>query len=125
MAKQIKVLIVEDEEIISKALATKLGKNKFNITLAMDGATGLELAKKEMPDIVLLDLIMPKMSGFEVLEKIKKDPATNKIPVVILSNLDDSSYLKKGIEAGAAEYMVKTRTNLEEIIAKIHEIVKV
>ena len=123
MTNKIKVLVVEDEEIIGKALQSKL-QNDFDFTIAKNGELGLEQAKTIIPDVVLLDLIMPKMSGFEVLEKLKKDSTTKDIPVMILSNLDDSTYLKKAEGLGALDYMVKTKTNLEEIKNKIHEVTK-
>ncbi|MDP3964674.1 MAG: response regulator [bacterium] len=125
MPKNITVLVVEDEEIISQALKSKLEKIKeFNVKLAMDGEAGFEAAKSEKPDVILLDLIMPKMSGFDVLNKLKDDPDTKNIPVVILSNLDDSAYIKKAQDGGALDYLVKTRTNLEEIIDKVKASVK-
>ncbi|MDD5342717.1 MAG: response regulator [Patescibacteria group bacterium] len=124
MNNKITVLVVEDEDIISKALKTKLEKNDFIIELARNGNDGVEFAKTKKPNIILLDLIMPKMSGFEVLEKLKADPTTKEIPVLILSNLDDSSYIKKARDFGVAEYLVKTKTNLEEIKTKIHEYTK-
>ncbi len=123
MADKIKVLVVEDEEIIGKALQTKL-QNEFNFTIAKNGEEGVEQAKAILPDVILLDLIMPKMSGFEVLEKLKRESSTKQIPIMILSNLDDSAYLKKAEGLGAIHYMVKTKTNLEEIKNKIHEVTK-
>ncbi len=121
MTDKIKVLVVEDEEIIGRALKSKL-KNDFEITIAVDGEDGVAQAKAIKPNIIFLDLIMPKMSGFEVLEKLKRDDATSNIPVIILSNLDDSAYLKKAKDMGAFDYMVKTKTNLEEIKTKINEL---
>ena len=123
MAEKTKILVVEDEEIICKALKTKL-QIDFDITVASNGEQGLATAKSVKPDIIFLDLIMPKMSGFEVLEKLKIDANTSSIPVIILSNLDDSAYLKKAKDLGAVDYMVKTKTNLEEIKSKIHELTK-
>lgn len=121
MAEPIRVLIIEDEEIISQALQKKLVKDNFVLLVAKDGETGLKIAFEQKPQVILLDLLMPKVSGFEFLRKAKENEATKNIPILVLTNLDDSSYLKKAIDLGAAEYLVKTRTNLEELKNKLRQ----
>lgn len=122
--QQVTVLVVEDEEIISKALQTKLEKNNFIIKVARDGETGLTLAASSKPDVILVDLLMPKVSGFEFLRRLKENTDLKNIPTIVLTNLDDTSYQKKAMDLGAAEYLVKTRTNLDELKVKIHQYAK-
>ncbi len=120
----ITVLVVEDEDIISKALQTKLEKNNFSIRVAREGEAGLALAASAKPDVILVDLLMPKVSGFEFLRRLKENSDLKSIPAIVLTNLDDTSYQKKAMDLGAAEYLVKTRTNLDELKNKIHEYAK-
>ncbi|MFA5107430.1 MAG: response regulator [Patescibacteria group bacterium] len=120
----ITVLVVEDEEIISKALQTKLEKNNFSIHVAREGEAGLAMAASAKPDVILVDLLMPRVSGFEFLRRLKENSELKSIPAIVLTNLDDTSYQKKAMDLGAAEYLVKTRTNLDELKNKIHEYAK-
>ncbi len=119
MAKQKKkILIVEDDKFLIKAYEIKFRKEGFDIMLAGDGLAGLESAKKK-PDLVILDLMLPKLNGFELLEHIKKDEQLKKIPVVVLSNLGQKADMDKVMSLGAADYLVKTEYSLEEIIKKV------
>ena len=114
-----KILFIEDESALQRAASQVLTEEGFQVLSALDGELGLELARKEAPDLILLDLIVPKKSGFEVLEELKKDPATKNIPVVILSNLEGSSDVERAISAGATTYLVKTNYRLGEVVEKI------
>jgi|SRR3989344_2967698 len=114
-----KILFVEDEEALQRAMGTMLEQKGFNVIRAMDGDIGLATARKEMPDLILLDLILPKKNGFEVLTEIKKDPAIKSIPVIVLTNLEGSEDVEKAISLGAMTYLVKANYNLSDIFGKI------
>jgi DNA-binding response OmpR family regulator len=89
---------------------------------AIDGEDGLRLAKIEKVDLVLLDLVLPEMDGFEVLVKLKKNSATSKIPVIILSNLGEEEKIEKGLKIGASDYLVKSDLNPGDIVKRIESI---
>lgn len=114
-----KIVFIEDEEITSKIVGEELTEAGFNVVKAFDGKAGLELIKTEAPDLVLLDIMMPKMQGFEVLEAAKKDPKTKDIPVIILSVLSDDENIKKGMDMGARDYIIKSKHAVAEIPNKI------
>lgn len=119
MKKNNKILIVEDDKFLLKACSIKFKKAGMGIITATDGITGLELAKKEMPAVILLDLLLPRMNGFEFLKKIKDDEKTKNIPVIALSNLGQNADQEKAISLGAAEYLIKADYKLEEIVEKV------
>lgn len=114
-----KILIVEDDQFLVKIYQTKLESEGFDIELALDGEEGIEKAAKFMPELILLDLILPKMNGFEVLKKLKTDEKTKNIPVIVLSNLGQESDVKQGMELGAVDYLIKSDHSINEIIDKI------
>ena len=118
------ILIVEDDKILRELISRKLQKEDYNISAAIDGEEGFKKVKEEKPDIVLLDLILPGIDGFEVLERIKQDPEINKIPVVILSNLGQKEEIEKGLKLGATDYLIKAHFTLSEIVAKVRTILK-
>ena len=117
-----KILVIEDEQILLRALNVELLSQGFEVLSAKDGETGLRLINEEKPGLVLLDLILPKMHGFEVLKAIKSNEDTKEIPVIILSNLGQDSDIKKGLELGAVGYFVKASTDLSELSKKINKI---
>ncbi|HNZ83703.1 MAG TPA: response regulator [Candidatus Pacearchaeota archaeon] len=120
-----KVLIVEDDSFLRELIVKKLLNEGFEVVAAVDGEDGLKKSKEEKNiDIMLLDLILPGIDGFEVLTKIKADPATNYIPVVILSNLGQKEDIEKGLKLGAKDFLIKAHFVPGEIIAKIKEIIK-
>ena len=116
-----KILIVEDEATLQKTLTEILIQNDYNVLNALDGLRGLEIAQKEKPDLILLDIILPKMDGFEVLKRLKKDESTSSIPVIILTNLSDASDIQKTLDLGATTYLVKADFHLEDVLKKIEE----
>jgi len=122
MAK--KILYVEDEAGLQKTLGKALEQEGFDMLFASDGETGLRLAQAEKPDLILLDLILPQKSGFEVLEKLKADKETAEIPVIIMTNLESPVDVKKVIELGAMTYLVKANYSLQEVVAKIKGVLK-
>ena len=114
-----KILIIEDESALQKTFGDVLGQEGYKIVPALDGESGARLAKTEKPDLILLDLILPKMNGFEVLKKIKEDEETKDIPVIVLTNLEGMGDVEKALELGATTYLVKANYSLEEVIQKI------
>ena len=117
MAK--KILVVEDDKFLRKVISLKLDREGYEVSEAVDGEKGAEKIKKEKPDLVLLDLILPGIDGFEVLSKVKTDPVLSKIPIIILSNLGQKDDIEKGLKMGANDYLVKARFTPDEIITKI------
>ena len=120
-----KILIIEDEATLRKTMAEYLSAEKFEAIEAADGEAGLLLAKKEIPDLILLDIILPKKNGYEVLEELKKDEQTKKIPVILLTNLESPEDIEKAFEKGASTYLVKSDYRLEDIVKKIKETLKI
>ena len=117
MAK--KILFIEDEAALQKSLGDLLREKGFEVISAVDGETGLRLAKESFPDLILLDLILPRMHGLKLLKKLKEDENTKNIPVIILTNLENISDIEKAIELGATTYLVKANYSLEEIAEKV------
>ena len=122
MAKTI--LIIEDDKFLRELIVRKLKDEKYQIVEASDGEEGLEKAKKEIPDLVLLDLILPGIDGFEVLSKIKEEHALSSVPVIILSNLGQREEVEKGLKMGAVDYLIKAHFTPGEIIEKIKTVLK-
>jgi len=114
-----KILIIEDDKFLRELMARKLNQENFDVTEALDGEEGIEKVKETVPDLVLLDLILPGIDGFEVLSKIKEDPATASIPVIILSNLGQREDVERGLKLGAVDYLVKAHFTPNEIIEKV------
>lgn len=122
MAK--KILIIEDDKFLRDLIVQKLVKDGYEVAEAIDGEKGLVSAKEEKPDLILLDLILPGIDGFEVLSSVKGDPATSSIPVIVLSNLGQSEDVERSLRLGAKSYMIKAHFTPAEIITKIKEIIK-
>jgi len=113
------ILFVEDEQTLQKTLGDALSKVGYKVINAMDGETGLKLAQTKMPDLVLLDIVLPKKEGFEVLAALKEDPKTRDIPVIILTNLEKMEDIEKALRLGATTYLIKTEYALENVMEKI------
>ena len=114
-----KILIVEDDKFLRELMVRKLSQENFQITEAVDGEEGVSKVKEVIPDMVLLDLILPGIDGFEVLAKIKEDPSTVSVPVIVLSNLGQREDVERGMKLGAIDYLVKAHFTPNEIIDKI------
>ncbi|HEV2178145.1 MAG TPA: response regulator [Terriglobia bacterium] len=114
-----RVLLAEDDRFLRKATEAALRRGGFTVLAASDGEEALRMARAEAPDIVLLDMIMPKVQGFEVLREIKKNPGTASIPVIILSNLGQESDSKSALEMGAADYWVKANMALGDLVKRV------
>ena len=117
-----RIVVIEDDKILLKALNIELLSSGFEVLSADNGKAGLELVKKEKPDLVLLDLILPEMHGFEVLKLLKEDEELRVIPVVILSDLGQVLDIEKGMSLGAKDYHVKAANDLSKLSKKINEI---
>ena len=115
------ILFVEDEPTLQKLVGSFLEKEGYQVISTLDGEAGFKLAKRMKPDLILLDLILPKKDGFEVLEEIKKDPEIKNIPVIILTNLESSGDVEKALSLGATTYLVKANYELTEVVKKIKE----
>ncbi len=114
-----KIILIEDDEILSKVLAEELRDVGFEVATAFDGEKGLELTRSAHPDLVLLDLIMPKQNGFEVLKTLKKSPETKDIPVIILTVINADEDIMKGLQLGAQDFIIKSQHAVVEIVEKI------
>ena len=119
-----KILVIEDDKFLRELISQKLIQEGYKIVEAMDGEKGLEAIKKEKPDLILLDLILPGIDGFEVLTRIKKDQPETKIPIIILSNLGQKDDIEKGLKMGAVDYLIKAHFTPAEIIEKIRAVLK-
>ena len=118
------ILIIEDEKTLSFILAQQLAEEGFEVLEAIDGEEGIKKIKEEKPDLILLDLILPGIDGFEVLSKMREDPALAQIPVIILSNLGQKDDVEKGLKMGAVDYLIKAHFTPGEIIEKIKVVLK-
>ena len=119
-----KILFIEDEPNLQKELHEILKQSGFKVFGAFDGAEGLETAKREKPNLILLDLILPKKDGFEVLKELKADKDLKDTPVIILTNLEGTGDVEKALDLGATTYLVKANYELEDVVAKIKEFLK-
>lgn len=115
-----KILVVEDTELLRRIYSDKLAQDGYEVLSAGDGLEALSLLRSHKVDLVLLDLIMPKMSGIEALDAMKADPRTREIPVIILSNLGQESDVERGLAMGAVDYLVKNKAKPADVAEKIH-----
>ena len=114
-----KILVVEDDDFLLEMYATKLQLEGFKVFDATNGLQGLKIAQREKPDLILLDLNLPEMSGFEVLEELKRSDTTNKIIVVVLTNYSQKEDIDRCLDLGADDYLIKAHFVPSEVIAKI------
>ena len=115
------ILFIEDESALQKTFGDIFTQEGYKILSAVDGEEGLRLTKTAKPDLILLDLILPKVHGFEVLKRLKDDSETKDIPVIVLTNLEGTGDIEKALELGATTYLVKANYSLEEAIQKINQ----
>ena len=116
------ILLVEDDRFLRKAAEATLRRHGFLVRTAADGEEALQRVRDEVPDLVLLDLIMPKLQGFEVLRILKQDPATKQIPVVVLSNLGQDSDVQQALQGGAATYFIKANLSLQDLVTQVQRV---
>ncbi len=120
------ILIIEDDRFLRELIARKLGNEGYNISEAIDGEEGIKKIQEEKPDLVLLDLILPGIDGFEVLSRMKEitDESVSKIPVIILSNLGQREDVERGLKLGAVDFLIKAHFTPGEIIEKVKSVFK-
>ena len=121
----VNVLLVEDDSFLANIYKTKFEMEKFKVILAENGEEGLDMAQKKKPDIILLDILMPKMDGFAVLEELKKNLGTKDIPVILLTNLGQKDDVERGLEMGAVDYLIKAHTKPSETVQKVKSALKI
>lgn len=116
-----KVLLVEDDAFLSSLLKNRLQKENLEVSYAADGDEALNFLQTNNPDLILLDIILPKKSGFEVMEEIRNNPQIQgkEIPIIIISNLGQPEDIVRGQDLGAIEYFIKAKTSIDELVAKI------
>lgn len=116
-----KILLIEDDAFLSGMYETKLTLENFEVVTAEDGEKGVKTAKEVLPELILLDIILPKMDGFTVLKLLKENEETKKIPVILLTNLGQKEDVEKGIALGAKDYLVKAHFMPSEVVNKIRD----
>ena len=119
-----KILVVEDESFLLDLYQIKLEQAGFEVMKAGNGNEGVSLARLEQPGLILLDILMPEIDGYEMLAKIKSDPKTKKIPVIIFSNLSQKEEIEKGLKLGASDYIIKTSITPSQLEQKVKEFLK-
>ena len=124
-AKKIHVLLVEDDTFLANIYKTKFDMEGFKVSVSENGEEGLADAKKKKPDIILLDILLPKMDGFTVLEKLKEASGVKDIPVILLTNLGQKDDVSKGLEMGAVDYLIKAHFKPSEVVEKGNKVLKV
>ena len=122
--EKIKILLIEDDPFLLNMYATKFELENFKVVMAEDGEKGLKTAIKEIPDIILLDIMLPKMDGFEVLKGLKEEKSTQAIPVILLTNLSQKEEVERGLSMGANDYLIKAHFMPSEVVDKIKEVLK-
>ena len=122
MAK--KILLVEDEKILAEMYKDKFAREGFEVFLAFDSKEGLEMAKKEKPDLIVLDILLPKENGITFLEWLRKTPEISSLAVVAFSNYDDPETKKQALQLGVKNYLIKTNYTPKEIVKKIKNYLK-
>ena len=115
------ILVAEDDRFLRKAAEMALKRQGYTVLTAADGEEALEAVRRVLPDLILLDLIMPKLNGFDVLQALKKDAPTAHIPVIVLSNLGQDRDVQQAMDAGAAAYFIKTDLSLQALVQRVEE----
>jgi len=119
-----KILLIEDDPFLLSMYTTKFELENFKVITAEDGKKGLKLAIEEAPDIILLDILLPKMNGFEVLKELKSNDDVNNIPVILLTNLSQKDEVAQGLSLGADDYLIKAHFMPSEVVEKIKKYIK-
>lgn len=124
-AQEKKILIVEDEIALRQALADKFSREGFQVVQAKDGEEGLIMAIKNQPDIILLDIIMPKVDGLTMLKNLRLNDWGKNVPVLMLTNLNDAENVAKAMENGVYDFLVKSDWRLDELVTRVKDKLKV
>ncbi len=120
---QLRLLVVEDEPFLRDLLLMKFNSEEIKVTYTDQGEEALRLAQEEQPAAILLDLVLPGMDGFEILQKLQEEETTKDIPVIVLSNLGQESDIQRCMGAGAVKVLVKAHSSPSAIVATVHEVV--
>lgn len=118
--ERVRVLLVEDDQEFAEMYRLKLEADGYEVSLARDGERGLRMASDSPPDLVFLDIRMPRMGGLEMLEHLRQDPATESLPVVILSNYGEDELRKRGLDLGALEWLIKANVTPSDVSSRVH-----
>jgi len=119
-----KILLVEDDPFLIDIYTTKLKEAGFSVEVATDGEEGVRKAKEKPPSLIILDIVLPQIDGWEILKKIKEDKNLKPIPVIILSNLGQKNEVERGMKLGAAKYLIKAHYTPSQVVEEIKEILK-
>jgi DNA-binding response OmpR family regulator len=119
-----KILIIEDERMLANMYVEKFKRAGFDVVTTREAELGLEMTKKERPDMIVLDMLLIKANGLSFLEELRKDPEVSQTPVVAFSNLDDPSTKKQAFDLGVKDYLIKTNYTPHEIIEKVKQLLK-
>lgn len=114
-----KILVIEDEQILAKVFQEKFEKARYEVKIASDGQSGIDLAKSFKPDVIILDLVLPKKNGFDVLEELKADEDFKPTPIIVVSNLGEDEDIKRALSLGAVDCFVKAQHPINEIVDKV------
>ncbi|MBI3120091.1 MAG: response regulator [Candidatus Kerfeldbacteria bacterium] len=123
MAEKSKILLIEDDTMLCGMYSAKFGREGYDVHTADNGSDGVRLAREIKPDIILLDIIMPKMDGFAALKELRKKEETKNIPVILLTNLGQDKDIEKGKKLGADDYFIKANHTPAEIVEKVREMI--
>lgn len=119
MGDKKKILLIEDEPLLAKLLRQHLEKEGFLVTVNGDGQEALKTLHEEKYDLILLDIILPKISGFELMETLRSDPSLEKAPIIVISNLGQDKDIERGQSLGAVQYFVKAKVSIEELVTQV------
>ncbi|MEA3464297.1 MAG: response regulator [Patescibacteria group bacterium] len=117
-----RILLIEDDSFLLSMYATQFELENFNVITAENGEKGLKLAKKEIPEIILLDIMLPEMNGFDVLKELKLNKATSQIPVILLTNLSQKSEIEQGLAMNVEGYLIKAHFMPSEVVDKVKQV---
>lgn len=121
MSSKKKILLVDDDPLILQTYQTEFELSNFEVIKTSDGQSGFDLAREKKPDVILLDILMPMMSGIDLLKKLKADPEVSEIPVFILTNIGQDQTVEEALNSGARDFILKYRFSPAEVVAKIRE----
>ncbi len=118
------ILLVEDDPFLVDIYSTKLKEAGFSVQVAIDGKEALKKMKEDVPDLLLLDIVLPNFNGWEILRKIERDEKLNTLKIIVLSNLGEKQEIEKGLKLGAARYLVKAHYTPSEVVEEIKKILE-
>jgi len=118
------ILIIEDDDFFRELVKKKLLSVNFDVVESIDGEKGVKAIKEKKPDLVLLDLLLPNVDGFEVLSKVKSDPNLSSIPIIVLSNLGQQEDIERALKLGASDFLIKSQFDIDQVIEKIENILE-